>query len=287
MLARFYRTKEDKRSEHAIEIARQSDLVLVFIGMPAGYETEGCDRPDLELTGGQNKLVKAVARVNKNTVVVLNCGAPVTMPWIKDVPVVVNMLYPGMEGGNAIVNVLTGKINPSGKLPVTFPKKLQDTPAFINYPGTKEVRYGEGIFVGYRYYDKKEIEPLFPFGHGLSYTTFEYTNLIVPEKVKTGDSIHISVQIKNTGNQSGKEVVQFYVHDKESSLVRPPEELKGFKKVSLKPKESKTIKFTLNQRDLSFYDPYHAKWIAEAGEFEILIGSSSRHIYLKKSFNLV
>ncbi len=287
VLARSYRGSEDKRITHAVEIARQCDIALIFVGVPAGYETEGWDRPDIKLTSRQNELIEAVAGANKNTAVIINCGTPVAMPWIDDVPGVIDILYPGMEGGNAIANILIGKKNPSGRLPVTFPKRLQDTSAYINYPGTKEVQYGEEIFVGYRYYDKKEVDPLFPFGHGLSYTAFEYSNLQAPKNVKQGSPVNISIQIKNIGKREGKEVIQLYIHDKKSSLVRPKKELKGFKKVSLKPGESKIVRFVVNQRDLSYYDPYKAEWIAEPGEFEVMIGSSSRNIQAKKTFNFV
>jgi beta-glucosidase len=232
----------------------------------------------MALPGNQDELIEAVVQANPNTIVVLNCGAPVEMPWIEHVPAVVLALYPGQEGGSALANILLGDVNPSGKLSVTFPKRYADNPTFINYPGTKEVRYGEGIFVGYRYYDKKDIEPLFPFGHGLSYTMFEYSGLRIPETVRADDSISVSVVVTNTGDRPGKEVIQLYVHDKEASLVRPLKELKGFAKILLAPGESKAVNFVLDQRALSFYDPYQKQWIAEPGEFEILIGASSRDI---------
>ena len=156
--------------------------------MPEGFESEGQDRPDIEIPGGQNALIAAVAKANPKTVVILNAGAPVTMPWLDDVAALVEAYYPGQENGNAVANVLLGKVNPSGKLPITFPKRLEDNPAFINasYPGCREVNYGEGIFVGYRFYDKKAIEPLFPFGFGLSYTTFAYSKVKAPKRVKAG-----------------------------------------------------------------------------------------------------
>jgi beta-glucosidase len=281
------RPEEDDRMTRAIELAKQSEVAIVFAGMPEELETEGHDRPHLELPGRQTELIKAVAKANRNTIVVLNCAAPVTMPWLEDVPAVINMFYPGLEGGHAIARILVGEVNPSGKLSVTFPKRLEETPAFTDYPGTKEVFYGEGIFVGYRYYDKRDIEPLFPFGFGLSYTTFEYSQLKVSDQVKLGEPVRVSVTVKNTGQVAGKEVVQLYVHDTKSSLTRPPKELKGFEKLLLQPDESKTVNFILDQRALSFYDPYQKQWVAEPGEFEILIGSSSRDIRLKATFNLV
>ena len=215
----------------AVAAARESEVAVIFAGYPDAYETEGGDRSDMELTGPQNELIRAVAAVNPNTVVVLNVGAPVTMPWVDEVAAVVLAYYPGMENGNAIAKVLLGEVNPSGKLSVTYPKRLEDTPAYVNYPGGKDVRYGEGIFVGYRYYDAKGIEPLFPFGHGLSYAAFEYSDLRVPASVKPGEPIQVSVRVKNTGDRAGKEVVQLYVRDMASSLPRPVKELKRFAKI--------------------------------------------------------
>lgn len=287
LMARTYRPGEDDRIRRAAELAAQADAAIIFAGMPNGYETEGTDRPNLELSGTQTELIRAVAQANPNTIVVLNCGAPVEMPWLDDVAAVVEAYYPGMEGGHALARVLSGAVNPSGKLPVTFPKRLEDTPAFNNYPGTREVIYGEGIFVGYRHYDERNIEPLFPFGHGLSYTTFEYSDLSVPKQVEAGKAVTVAVTVTNTGAREGKEVVQLYVGDRQSSLARPPKELKAFAKISLKPGESQTVNFTLDQRALSYYDPYRKQWVAEPGEFDILIGSSSRDIRARATFTLV
>lgn len=278
--------EKDDRLARAVDLAKQSDVAIIFAGMPRGYESEGHDRPDMALPGPQTELIRAVAAANANTVVVLNCGAPVELPWVDDVPALVLAFYPGQEGGNALANTLMGDVNPSGKLSITFPKRYEDNPTFINYPGGKEVHYGEGIFVGYRYYDQKDVEPLFPFGLGLSYTTFEYSDLQIPEAVQPGEPVPVSVTVTNTGAQAGKEIVQLYVADKESSLPRPPKELKGFGKVLLEPGESKTVAFELDQRALSFYDPYCNQWVAEPGEFEVLIGASSRDIRLKAAFTL-
>ena len=277
---------QDKRFDKAIELAKEADAVIFFAGMPENYETEGTDRVDMQLPGRQDELIRAVSQVNPNTIVVLNCGAPVELPWIDCTPAVLEAYYPGLEGGHAIANILSGDVNPSGKLSVTFPKRYEDNPTYGNYPGTKQVFYGEGIFVGYRYYDYKMVEPLFPFGYGLSYTKFEYSELKLPESVKIGDPVRISVLVKNAGNRAGKEIVQLYVHDKDSSLLRPLQELKGFTKVNLEPGQSKVVEFILTQRDLSFYQPYLGEWTAEPGEFEILIGSSSRDIRQKGAFNL-
>jgi beta-glucosidase len=281
------RPEEDDRMARAVALAKESDVAIVFAGMPEGFETEGADRPNMDLPGPQVELIKAVAQANPRTVVVLNCGAPVAMPWIADVPAVIEAYYPGQEGGNAITRVLLGEVNPSGKLTVTFPKQLEDNPAYTNYPGSREVRYGEGIFVGYRYYDEKAVEPLFPFGHGLSYTSFEYSGLHVSEQATIGDPVRLSIAVENTGTVAGKEVVQVYVHDVTSSLVRPPKELKGFAKVALEPGEKETVQLTLDRRAFAFYDPYRKDWIVEPGHFEILVGSSSRDIRAVAAVNLV
>ncbi len=273
----------------AADIAAQSDVALVFVGLTEEYESEGFDREDMELPGAQAELVETVAKANKNTIVVLNNGSPVSMErWIDKVSAVVEAWFPGQECGNAIADILFGQVNPSGKLPETFPKRIEDNPAYINYPGENgKVLYGEGIFVGYRYYDARKIEPLFPFGYGLSYTTFEYSNLrIGSPDLRMGDRLTVTVDVKNTGKREGKEVVQLYINDIESGLVRPAKELKGFAKVDLTPGETKTASFVLDRRDLSFYDPDQKQWVAEPGEFEVLVGSSSRDIRASASFTL-
>jgi beta-glucosidase len=285
-LARTYAPGEDPRIAHAAELARRADAAVVFAGLPECYETEGHDRPDWALPGPQEELIRAVAAANPRTVVVLNCGAPVAMPWVDEVPALVLAYYPGMEGGHALARILTGVVNPSGKLTVTLPRRMEDNPTFANYPGDREVRYGEGIFVGYRHYDLCDVAPLFPFGHGLSYTTFEYGELQVPAEVGMGEPLPVAVTVRNAGPVAGREVVQLYVHDVESSLPRPPKELKGFAKVSLEPGEAQTVHFTLDQRALSFYDPARGAWVAEPGEFELLVGSSSRDIRARASFTL-
>ncbi|MBN2392925.1 MAG: glycoside hydrolase family 3 C-terminal domain-containing protein [Anaerolineae bacterium] len=281
-----YAPDPDDRPERAVALARQSDVAVIFAGMPTGFESEGHDRPHMRLPGAQDDLIRAVAAANPNTVVVLNAGSPVEMPWADDVAAIVLAYYPGQEGGNAVARVLTGAVNPSGKLTETFPKRYEDNPTFINYPGTMEVMYGEGVFVGYRYYDKKHVEPLFPFGHGLSYTTFAYSDVQVPEVVKAGETVRVAVTVTNTGAVAGQEVVQLYVGDPVSSLVRPPKELKGFKKVYLEPGQSAVVEFTLDERALSFYDPYRGQWVAEPGAFDVLFGSSSRDIRAQASFTL-
>jgi beta-glucosidase len=242
----------------------------------------------MELVGRQNELIARVATANPRTVVVLQTGGPVTMPWLDQVAGVMQAWYPGQECGNAIADVLFGAVNPSGKLPQTFPVRLEDNPAFINYPGENgRVRYGEGIFVGYRYYEKKQVEPLFPFGFGLSYTSFAYANLRLSAETITPDGqLTITVDVTNTGLQSGQEVVQLYVHDGVSSLTRPPKELKGFAKVTLAPGEAKTVTLTLNRQALAYWDDAQQAWVAEAGEFEVMLGSSAQDIRARGRFHL-
>ena len=276
--------------ERAVKAAKRADAAIVFAGLTEEYESEGFDRKDMDLPAAQNELIGRVAEANPNTIVVLNNGSPVAMePWLDKVPAVLEAFFPGQECGTAIASVLFGSVNPSGKLPDTFPRCLEDNPAFANYPGKKgRVLYGEGIFVGYRHYDAREIEPLFPFGHGLSYTSFKYSNLKVsPAKARAGDKIKVSVDVKNTGKVPGKEVVQVYVSDIVSSVPRPPKELKAFKKVALSPGETKTVAFTLTKEVLSFYDVKLKDWAAEPGDFEILVGSSSRDIRAKGKFTLL
>jgi beta-glucosidase len=218
---------------------------------------------------------------------VLINGTPLDMrQWAEKVPAIIEAWYPGMEGGNAIANILFGAVNPSGKMPETFPMKLEDNPSYGNYPGSNDkVYYREGIFVGYRHYDKNSIIPQFPFGHGLSYTTFEYSGLSVAPAAQSGN-VKVSVSVQNTGTREGKEVVQLYVGDKASSLPRPPKELKGFKKINLKPGEQKTVTFELDKRAFSFFDPSRNQWVAEPGEFNIMAGSSSRDIRQQALYTL-
>jgi beta-glucosidase len=271
----------------AVDLAKECDAAIIVAGLSDTYESEGQDRPDMALPGGQEALIRAVAAVNPSTVVVVNAGAPVDMGWVDAVDSVLLAYYPGQEGGHALADILFGDVNPSAKLTVTYPKRLEDNPAFIHYPGWKDVHYGEGIFVGYRYYDKKDVSPQFPFGHGLSYTQFSYSNLIVPEAVRQGENFTVSLTVENSGEVSGQEVVQLYIRDVESSLMRPIKELKGFDKVKLEPGKAQTVHFSLSPRSLSFYDPHLHDWVAEPGEFEVLVGSSSRDIRLQGKFELL
>ncbi|HSL27577.1 MAG TPA: glycoside hydrolase family 3 C-terminal domain-containing protein [Anaerolineales bacterium] len=273
----------------AVKLAKKSDVVVLIAGLNGEWESEGFDRVDMQLPGAQNELIERVAKANKNTIVVLNAGSPVEMPWVNKVPAVLQLWYNSQEQGNALADVLFGDVNPSGKLPTTFPVRLQDNPAYINYPGENgKVRYGEGIFVGYRYYDKKEIEPLFPFGHGLSYTTFEYSDLRLSAKSLTpNELLKVRVDVTNSGKVAGKEVIQLYVRDVQSSVARPEKELKAFKKVELAPGQTKTVTFTLDREAFWYFDVTRNEWATEPGDFEILIGASSRDIRLKEMFTLL
>ena len=270
--------------DQAVEIAKTADVAVLYIALPTYIEVEGYDRESLDLTPQQIALIKAVSAVQPNTVVILNNGAPVVMKdWIDDVAAVLEGWMMGQAGGAAISDVLFGKVNPSGKLAETFPLKLADTPAYLNWPGgAGKVAYGEGLYIGYRYYDAKQMPVLFPFGYGLSFTTFEYSNVKVSSKAfKDIDGLMISLDITNSGGLPGAEIVQVYVHDHESELARPEKELKGFVKVVLQPGETKTVSIPLDFRSFAYYHPKHRQWITESGDFDLLIGASSvdiRHI---------
>jgi len=266
--------------ESAVLAAAQADVAVLFVGLTGEWDCEGNDRPHMDLVGQQNELIARVAAVNPRTVVVLQTGGPVTMPWLDRVGAVMQAWYPGQECGHAIADVLTGRVNPAGRLPQTFPARLEDNPAYLNYPGENgRVVYGEGLFVGYRYYDRKRIAPLFPFGHGLSYTTFAYDNLRLSAGTLTpSETLTVTVDVTNTGTRAGQEVVQLYVRDPRSTLARPEKELKGFAKVALSPGETRAVSLTLDMRALAYYDDARAAWVAEAGEFEALVGASSADI---------
>ncbi len=274
--------------DEAKEVAVSADIALVFAGLPLHYESEGIDRTHIDMPASHNRLISEIAKVQKNTVAVLTNGSAVTMPWVNEVNGILETWLAGQAGAGGIADVIFGKVNPSGKLAETFPVKLEDTPAFFNFPGEQgEVLYGEQIFVGYRYYDKKKIEPLFPFGFGLSYTDFEYSELAFSATSitdKTG--LDVTVKITNSGDVAGKEVVQLYVTDVHSSLQRPKKELKKFSKIALEPGQAKTVTFQLDSRDFSYYDAIRKMWIAESGEFVVSAASSSLDIRLSQSVML-
>jgi beta-glucosidase len=275
--------------DEAVAVAKATEVAVLFIALPSFKESEGYDRPDLDLTAQQVALIKAVTAVQPRTVVVLNNGSAVAMSeWIDGTAAVLEAWMTGQAGGGAVADVLLGKVNPSGKLAETFPLKLQDTPAYLNFPGENHaVRYGEGLFIGYRYYDAKALDALFPFGYGLSYTTFAYENLeISAQNFKDIDGLSVSVDVTNTGDVAGKEIIQLYVRDHESRLVRPHKELKGFAKVQLEPGETKTVTISLDKRAFAYYDPAYQQWITESGEFDILVGRSAADICLKATVRM-
>jgi beta-glucosidase len=264
--------------DEAVRVAREADVALIFVALPPSKESEGYDRQDLDLSRQQIALIKAVAKEQPGTVVILNNGAPVVMnEWIDGVAAVLEAWMMGQAGAGAIADILFGKVNPSGKLAETFPVRLADTPAYLNWPGEAgKVRYGEGLYIGYRYYDAREVPVLFPFGYGLSYTTFAYSNPRVSATTfRDIDGVTVYVDVTNTGKMAGKETVQVYVHDRQASLSRPVKELKGFAKVELQPGETKTVTIPLDFRAFAFYHPEYHQWITESGEFDILIGASS------------
>jgi beta-glucosidase len=278
-----------KLRDEAVSVATKADVAVVMIGRSPELESEDFDIKSLDLPSGQDELISAVAKANRNTIVVINAGGPVIMSkWIDQVPAIVDMWYGGQEGGNAIADILFGDANPSGKLPVSFVKQWKDSPAYGNYPGTNlQVNYAEGIYVGYRYFDTKKVEPLFPFGYGLSYTKFDYSDLKVsPENSSASQPVEVSVNIRNSGSRAGAEVVEFYVHDGHASIDRPVQELKGFRRVNLAPGETQTVRFSLDRGALAFYNPAKKNWVVEPGQFDVWVGSSSRDIRAKGSFQV-
>lgn len=276
---------DEKLLAEAVEAARSADVAVIFAGLPDKFESEGFDRKHMAMPDCQNELIEKVAAVQPNTVVVLHNGSPVEMPWVNQVKGIVEAYLGGQAVGGAVYDILYGKVNPSAKLPETFPLRLEDNPSYLSYIGEGDmVEYREGIFVGYRYYDKKKMEVLFPFGYGLSYTTFAYSNLKVDkEQMKDTDTLQASVDVTNTGSMAGKEVVQLYVADRESRAIRPVKELRGFEKVELKPGETKTVTFTLDRRAFAYYSVSIHDWHVETGAFDIMIGKSSREIVLTKT----
>lgn len=275
--------------DEAVSNASSAEIALLYISLPDSKESEGYDRSDLDLTAHQVALIKAVTSVQPRTVVILNNGAPVVMrDWIGKTAAVLEAWMMGQAGGGAIADILYGKVNPSGKLAETYPLRLVDTPAIINFPGEYgAVHYGEGIFIGYRYYDIKEIPVQFPFGYGMSYTSFSLSNPKVSKiTFRDVDGLTVSVDVTNTGKVAGKEVVQLYLHDQKSGLARPPKELKGFIKIELQPGETKTVTLALDYRAFAYYHPGYKQWITEDGQFDILIGTSSTDIHCVQTVSL-
>ena len=274
--------------KQAATLAANSDVAIVCVGFGGDWQSEGFDRASLALPGKQDALIEQIAASHPRTIVVLNTGSPISMPWLDKVAAVVQAWYPGQECGNAIADVLFGDVNPSGKLPQTIPLRLEDTPTYLDFPGENgKIYYGEGVFVGHRYYEKRKIAPLFPFGFGLSYTTFSYSSLqLSAQHIEPDDNLQVSIDITNTGQRAGKEIVQLYVSDKQSHLPRPEKELKAFGKVQLEPGERKTVAFSLTRTALAYYDNLTNEWVAEAGEFSILVGASSQDIRATAVFTL-
>ena len=279
--------REQLRQE-AVNAAAKTDAAIVVVGRYPKLESEDFDIKSLDLPAGQDALIEAVAKANKNTIVVINAGGPVIMSkWIAQVPAILDMWYGGQEGGNAIADVLFGDADPSGKLPVSFVKQWKDSPAYGHYPGENlQVDYAEGIYLGYRYFDKQKIEPLFPFGFGLSYTKFDYSDLKISPNQTSGAPVEVSLSVRNSGSRSGAEVVELYVHDGHSSGDRPVQELKGFQRIALAAGESKDVHFKVDRSAIAFYSTAKKDWVTEPGQFDVLVGSSSRDIRVKGSFSL-
>ncbi len=271
------------RLQDAIVQAQQADVAIVCVGLPDAYESEGFDRTHIAMPESHNRLIAEVCKVQTNTIVILHNGSVVSMPWFAGPKAILEAGLGGQAVGGAIVDILSGRVNPSGKLAETFPVQLEDTPAYIHYPGeAQKVYYGEGLFVGYRYYEKRKMKVLFPFGYGLSYTTFEYRNLRLSKtEMHKGEELDIIVSVQNSGSRAGKEVVQLYIRALSSQFARPIKELKGFDKVELEAGETKDVHLQLDTHDFSVYDSERQSWYLEGGEFEILIGSASDQSQLR------
>lgn len=271
--------------DEALEVASAADQVILIVGTNSDWETEGNDRSDFNLPVNQNHLIEEVLRVNPNTLVVLNTGSPVKMPWADKAEAIMQTWFAGQEFGNALVDIITGEINPSGRLPTSFPKNIEDTPAFNSYPGKDlQMNYDEKLLVGYRWYDKKNIKTLFPFGHGLSYTNFEYSDLEVDVHPKNMVSCKFSV--RNTGQVAGIETAQCYVSFKTIDDSEPEKTLQGFSKIALNPNDESSIEINLNSRNFSSWNVAKRSWEVRAGSYEILIGSSAENILLQTTINL-
>ena len=277
--------KNDTLMQEALETAKAADVAVIFAGLPDSYETEGADRDNMKIPEDQNRLIAEIAKVQKNVVVVLHGGAPMELPWKDQEGAILCMYLGGERVREAAVKLLTGQVNPGGKLAETWPLRLEDNPSYLNFPGTDgQVNYKEDIYIGYRYYDKKNMEVLFPFGHGLSYTKFEYSDLrLEKDSIADTDALTVSCKVRNAGGVAGQEVVQLYVQEKNSHVSRPVRELKGFEKVGLLPGEEKEVCFVLDKRSFAYYEVKIHDWYVESGEYTVEIGASSRDIRLSGS----
>lgn len=279
----------DQLRREAVALAAKADAAIVLVGNGPGIESEDFDRKTLDLPAGQDELIQAIAKANHNTVVIFNAGGPVNVSrWVNEVPAILDAWFGGEEIGHAIADVLFGDVNPSGKLPFSFINDFKQSPAYGNYPGENlHVKYAEGIYVGYRYFDKHDVAPQYPFGFGLSYTRFAYSDLkITPRTGASGPTFEVSMKLTNEGKRSGAEVVQLYVHPEHSSVDRPIKELKGFRRVELAPGASTSVRFALDKSAMAYYSTEKKDWVAEPGKFDVLVGASSRDIRLKGSLDL-
>ncbi|MDE6751798.1 MAG: glycoside hydrolase family 3 C-terminal domain-containing protein, partial [Eubacterium sp.] len=283
------RKSESELTAEAVKAAKAADVALVFIGLTEEFEAEGYDRENIDMPAAHNALVSEVVKANPNTVVVLAGGSVVNMPWIEDVKALLNMGLSGQAGGSAAANILMGKVNPSGKTAETYPLSFDENPVYGNYPGSPVIsEHKESIYIGYRYYDTAKKNVLFPFGFGLSYTTFEYSDIKLSEsEIKDNETVTVSFKIKNTGDMDGAEIAQVYVADKESTIFRPEKELRAFTKVFIKAGEEKEVSVTLGKRAFAYYNTNIGDWHVETGEFAVLVGSSSRDIRLEAAVNVI
>ncbi|MBR0218144.1 MAG: glycoside hydrolase family 3 C-terminal domain-containing protein [Clostridia bacterium] len=290
--AEGFRDDKDETDEamlaEAVQAAAAADMAVIFAGLPDAFESEGYDRKHMRMPDCQNALIDAVCKVQPNTVVVLHNGAPVEMPWISQVKGVLEAYLGGQAVGAAVANVLTGKVNPSGRLTETFPLRLEDTPCFLTFGGENErCDYSEGVFVGYRYYVSKKMPVLFSFGHGLSYTEFAYSNLRLDrETMKDDETLTVSVDVENVGSVPGKEVVQLYVAPGKGGFIRPVRELKGFEKIALVPGEKKTVRFTLDKRSFALWDVRQHDWYVEEGDYAVQICKNAETVALTESIHV-
>ncbi|MCI8775688.1 MAG: glycosyl hydrolase [Lachnospiraceae bacterium] len=278
---------DEALAAEAIEAARRADKAVVFAGLPESFESESYDRSHMRLPDCQNRLIAEIIKVQPNTVVVLHNGSPVEMPWLSDVKGLMEAYLGGQAVGEAEVNLLYGKVNPSGKLAETIPCRLADNPSYLTFGDSEKTVYSEGVFVGYRYYDAREMQMAFPFGYGLSYTTFAYSNLRLDrQEITDQETLTVSVDITNTGNVAGKEVVQLYIRDNTRACRRPDKELKGYEKVTLEPGETKTVTMTLDHRSFAWYNTDLKDWYAASGKYDVMVGTSSRQICLSASVQI-